>query len=138
MPLVLRSTKGSELSFSEMDGNFTFLENLAEISGATGATGATGASGASGANGTGTTGASGASGASGATGATGASGAASTAAGATGATGATGANGVVDNTQYVRNTDDVFGSSKITQVVTLTQIQYNTSSKLASTLYVII
>ena len=135
MPLVLRSTKGSELSFSEMDGNFTFLENLAEISGATGATGATGASGASGANGTGTTGASGASGA---TGATGASGAASTAAGATGATGATGANGVVDNTQYVRNTDDVFGSSKITQVVTLTQIQYNTSSKLASTLYVII
>ena len=38
MPLVLRSTKGSELSFSEMDGNFTFLENLAEISGATGAT----------------------------------------------------------------------------------------------------
>tara|TARA_B110000858_G_C17711317_1_gene430729 strand:- start:399 stop:815 length:417 start_codon:yes stop_codon:yes gene_type:complete len=138
MPLVLRSTKGSELSFSEMDGNFTFLENLAEISGATGATGATGASGASGANGTGTTGASGASGASGATGATGASGAASTAAGATGATGATGANGVVDNTQYVRNTDDAFGD-KITQVVTLDQTQYNTvSPKLTTTLYVII
>ena len=135
MPLVLRSTKGSELSFSEMDGNFTFLENLAEISGATGATGATGASGASGANGTGTTGASGASGA---TGATGASGAASTAAGATGATGATGANGVVDNTQYVRNTDDAFGD-KITQVVTLSQTDYNTlSPKLTTTLYVII
>tara|TARA_R110000772_G_scaffold219626_1_gene330174 strand:+ start:312 stop:635 length:324 start_codon:yes stop_codon:yes gene_type:complete len=107
MPLVLRSTKGSELSFSEMDGNFTFLENLAEISGATGAAGATGATGA-----------------------------ASTVAGATGATGA---NGVVDNADYVRNTDDTFiPSVKITQIVTLTQLQYNTSSKLASTLYVII
>ena len=123
MPLVLRSTKGSELSFSEMDGNFTFLENLAEISGATGAAGATGATGA-------------ASTVAGATGATGATGAASTVAGATGATGA---NGVVDNADYVRNTDDTFPPSvKITQIVTLTQLQYNTSSKLASTLYVII
>ena len=120
MPLVLRSTKGSELSFSEMDGNFTFLENLAEISGATGAAGATGATGA----------------ASTVAGATGATGAASTVAGATGATGA---NGVVDNADYVRNTDDTFiPSVKITQIVTLTQLQYNTSSKLASTLYVII
>lgn len=37
MPLILRSTKGSKLSISEMDGNFTYLQSLA-LSGATSGT----------------------------------------------------------------------------------------------------
>jgi hypothetical protein len=90
MPLVLRSEKGSELTFNEMDGNFTFLEDLAETTGTSGSSGTSGA------------------------------------------------NGVVDNTEYVRNTTDAFGSSKITQVVTLSQTDYNNLTPVATTLYVII
>ena len=45
MSLVLRETKGSELTISEMDGNLTYLETLTEtaITGPTGSTGPTGA-----------------------------------------------------------------------------------------------
>jgi hypothetical protein len=36
MPLVLRSEKGSQLTFNEMDGNFTYLEELSQTGSFTG------------------------------------------------------------------------------------------------------
>jgi len=45
----------------------------------------------------------------------------------------------IDNNDYVRNTSDTFGTSaKITQIVTLTQTEYNGITPSSSTLYIIV
>jgi hypothetical protein len=64
MPLILRNVKGSSLTYTEMDNNLLYLENLALSNpgptGPAGSNGATGATGSAGSNGvTGSTGPSG-------------------------------------------------------------------------------
>lgn len=99
MPLITRSTKGSALSYAEMDGNLEYLEAKIDLlgtggsSGTGGASGTNGSSGSSGTSGTrGTSGTSGISGSSGTSGTRGTSGTSGTSGvGTSGTSGTSGA-----------------------------------------------
>ena len=143
MSLTLRNTKGSKLTFTEMDDNFTYLDNKTGTEGPQGATGPQGPQGSTGAdsNVAGPQGPQGTAGSNsnvaGPQGPQGSTGADSNVAGPQGPIGST---GVIDNTQYVRNTTDTYtGTDKIAQIITLSQAEYDViSTKSDATLYIIL